>query len=249
MYSSNLISDPTVLSIDLGLFCFVSFVFYIWSCFAVLCLFAQSCLTLCDPTDSGQSDSSVHEIFQARIMEWITISFSRVSSQPRNWTCVSFIVGGFFTHRAIREAHTEALSGFLTLQSKPTATALFCPQDPHRSVNQWHVVRSPGLCLPIWCKSDFTWCWCLSQDRVKEFTEDALSEKSHAETSTKGGWHSSVTLGIRGWVSLSAFMDSTASGMQATMQLPETCNQRGLYKKEPESQLPNVAENWKQWSA
>ena len=38
---------------------------------------AQSCPTLCDPMDCSLSGSSVHGIFQARVLEWITISFSR----------------------------------------------------------------------------------------------------------------------------------------------------------------------------
>ena len=37
---------------------------------------AQSCLTLCDPTDSSLPGSSVHGIFQARVLEWVAISFS-----------------------------------------------------------------------------------------------------------------------------------------------------------------------------
>ena len=41
---------------------------------------AQSCPTLCDPTDCSPPGSSVHWIFQARILEWVAISFSRVSS-------------------------------------------------------------------------------------------------------------------------------------------------------------------------
>ena len=57
----------------------------------------QSCLTLCDPMDCSLSDSSVHEIFQARILEWVAISFSRGSSQPRDQTQVSCIAGRFFT--------------------------------------------------------------------------------------------------------------------------------------------------------
>ena len=40
----------------------------------------QSCPTLCDPVDSSQPGSSVHGIFQARILEWVAISFSRGSS-------------------------------------------------------------------------------------------------------------------------------------------------------------------------
>ena len=41
--------------------------------------------------------SSVHGFSQAKILEWVVISFSRVSSQPRDRTCVSCIAGGFFT--------------------------------------------------------------------------------------------------------------------------------------------------------
>ena len=53
---------------------------------------AQSCPTLCDPMDCSLSGSSIHGIFQARVLEWIAISFSRGSSQPRNRTRVSRIV-------------------------------------------------------------------------------------------------------------------------------------------------------------
>ena len=52
---------------------------------------AQSCPTLCDPMDCSLQRSSVHEIFQTRVLEWVAISFSRGSSQPRDRICVSFI--------------------------------------------------------------------------------------------------------------------------------------------------------------
>ena len=66
---------------------------------------AQSCLTLCNPMDCSLSRSSVHGIFQARVLEWIAISFSRGSSRPRNRTRVSGIAGRHFTVWATREAH------------------------------------------------------------------------------------------------------------------------------------------------
>ena len=53
---------------------------------------AQSCPTLCNPTDY-----TVHGILQARILEWVALLFSRGSSQPRDQTHVSRIAGGFFT--------------------------------------------------------------------------------------------------------------------------------------------------------
>ena len=52
------------------------------------CWVAKSCPTLCDPIDCSPPVSSVHGIFQARILEWIAISFSRESSQPRDQTHV-----------------------------------------------------------------------------------------------------------------------------------------------------------------
>ena len=52
---------------------------------------AQLCLTLCDPMDCSLPGSSVHGIFQARILEWIAISFSSGSSQPRDGTRVGLL--------------------------------------------------------------------------------------------------------------------------------------------------------------
>ena len=65
------------------------------------CLVAKSCRLFCNPMDCGPPRSSVHEIFQARILEWVAISFSRGSSWPRDRTRVSCIVGGFFTCRTL----------------------------------------------------------------------------------------------------------------------------------------------------
>ena len=48
-----------------------------------VCVCAQSCLTLCDPMDYNPPGSSEHGIFQARILEWVAISFSRGSSWSR----------------------------------------------------------------------------------------------------------------------------------------------------------------------
>ena len=59
--------------------------------FSNVCSVVQSCLTYCDPTDYSSPASSVHEVFQARTLEWVTISFSRRSSQPRDQTCISCI--------------------------------------------------------------------------------------------------------------------------------------------------------------
>ena len=53
---------------------------------------AQSCPTLCE-----SMDYTVHEILQARMLEWVAFPFSRGFSQPRDRTQVSHIAGGFLT--------------------------------------------------------------------------------------------------------------------------------------------------------
>ena len=52
---------------------------------------AQSCPILCKPIDSSPPGSSNHGIFQARVLEWVAISFSRGSCWPRDQTCLSCI--------------------------------------------------------------------------------------------------------------------------------------------------------------
>ena len=52
------------------------------------CVCAQFCLTLCNPKDCSPPGSSVHGILQARILEWVAISSSRGSFQPRDRTCL-----------------------------------------------------------------------------------------------------------------------------------------------------------------
>ena len=64
----------------------------------VLCLVAQSCLTLCDPMNCSPPGSSVHGILQARILEWVAISSSRGSFRAKDWTHIHFCTAGrFFT--------------------------------------------------------------------------------------------------------------------------------------------------------
>ena len=60
-------------------------------------LVTQSCLTLCNPMDDRPPGSSVHGILQAKILEGVSISFSRGYSWPRDRTRVSSIAGRFFT--------------------------------------------------------------------------------------------------------------------------------------------------------
>ena len=72
--------------------------------------------------DGSLPGSSFHRIFQARVLEWVAISFSRRSSQPRDWTQVSHIVGRCFTIWATREEPKEV----------------------------WKSLKEGNLALPLW---------------------------------------------------------------------------------------------------
>ena len=67
-------------------------------------LCAQLYLTFCNPMDCSLPSFSVHEIFQARTLEWVAISYSRESSWPRNETHVSCIGRQILCHYATWEA-------------------------------------------------------------------------------------------------------------------------------------------------
>ena len=68
----------------------------------------QSCPTLCDPMDCSLPGSSLHEILQARVLEWVAISFFRGSSRPRDRTQVSRIPGRCFNLWATRTIKKSA---------------------------------------------------------------------------------------------------------------------------------------------
>ena len=65
---------------------------------------SNSFLTLCYHMECSPPGFSVHGILHTRILEWVVISFSRKSSQPRDGTWVSHIAGRCFTLGATREA-------------------------------------------------------------------------------------------------------------------------------------------------
>ena len=94
-----------------------------WPC---SCSVAQLCPTLGDPRDCSPPASSLHGIFQARTLEWVAISFSRGSSPPRDWTCVSCLAGRFFT-------------------TEPPGK----PSDPFWSNTQYHALKLLFLSITI----------------------------------------------------------------------------------------------------
>ena len=74
-----------------------------WS-YSVKVLVAESCPTLRDPMDGSPPGSSVHGISQARTLEWAAIPSSRGSSQPKEWTWVSWNCRPILYHLSHQEA-------------------------------------------------------------------------------------------------------------------------------------------------
>ena len=81
-----LLEKTKALTIQIFVSKVMSLLFNMLSRFVIACLRAQLYQSLCGPMNCSQLGSSVHGIFQARLLEWVAVSFSRGSSQPRDRT-------------------------------------------------------------------------------------------------------------------------------------------------------------------
>ena len=123
----------------------------------------QSCTALCDSMDHSPPGSYVHGILQARIQEWVAMLSSRASSWPRDWTCVTWIVGGFFTHWAT----WKAPSWYMLLQFNTTPfrchdelQSIFCciqtlPSEPGIMLQLWNMWISLLICASLTLRAPF----------------------------------------------------------------------------------------------
>ena len=98
---------------------------------------AQSCLTLYNPMNGSLPGCMVHGIFQARVLEWIAISFPRGSSQPWDWIQVSCIADRHFVVWATESACNIGGPGFdswvgkIRWRKKCPSTPVFLPGEFH----------------------------------------------------------------------------------------------------------------------
>ena len=100
----------------------------------------------CNPRDFNLPGSSVHEISQARILEWVAISFSRGSSWPKDWTGISCIGRQILYHWATQKALKEVLTEIEdfagdSVVKNPPANAEDAGYSG--SINEWG--RPPGV--------------------------------------------------------------------------------------------------------
>ena len=98
------------------------------------CLVTKSCLTPCNALDKGLPWSSVRGISQARILEWIAISYFKRSSQPRDQTHVSCIGRWILYHRATWDTHIRSKYLLYSNSRRSKTTSYVGLTSPHISL-------------------------------------------------------------------------------------------------------------------
>ena len=120
----------------------------VWRILSITLLLCEvkslSCVWLCNPMDCNLPASSLHGILQARVLEWVAISFSRGSSRPRDQIRVSLIPGRHFNLWATREAWNGC---------KRTVVRTFLSVDLLWDCNENWPFPVLGLCWVFWI------CW------------------------------------------------------------------------------------------
>ena len=112
---------------------------------------AQSCPALYDPVDCSPPGSSVHRILQARILEWVAISYSRGCSWPRDQTRVSWV--SCFGQRVLLPLHHLGSPSHALFWSSGPGTSTFtawgnmAPQDKHSLCGGWWPIHPGGLSI------------------------------------------------------------------------------------------------------
>ena len=141
-----------------------------WGSPTYMCIHAQLlllCLTLWDPMDCSPLGSSVHVILQARLLEWIAMPSSRVSSQPRDWPWVSrgsCIAGRFFTTESpgCKGSKQKRCAVHPTLQVRWPVPLLASPGWFQGYMQQWSHPDWMVHLIPTsdgWCQANRPWCF------------------------------------------------------------------------------------------
>ena len=124
--SFNFNSASLSLLFHLFFFFLVGGLCVMWDLSSLCAKSLQLCLILCNPMNWSLPSSSVHGIFQARILEWVAMPFAMVSSQPKYWTTISYV-----------SCHLASQSG-----TKPVPLALEV-----QSLNHWTTREVPEFTI------------------------------------------------------------------------------------------------------
>ena len=115
-----------------------------------LCSVARSYPTLCNPMDCSPPGSSIRGILQARRLEWVSRSSSRLSSQPRSWTwvprCLLALTDRFFTTEILYLGNLTRYNPFL--QIAPLAPRWWTKYIPSNTISSLGLCISP-VCSPV----------------------------------------------------------------------------------------------------
>ena len=134
---------------------------YFHRVYILVCPLSLSHALLCDSINCSPPGSSIHGILQARILEWVAISFSKGSSWPRDWTNVSWI------------SCTGRQIFYFCAPGKPR-TVVYHPQNnflvlySELFITMWHVTISMRFCVCVCvcvCILSTTQLWTIHQTR------------------------------------------------------------------------------------
>ena len=100
----------------------------------------QACPTLCNPMDCSPPGASVHGVLWARVLEWVAMSFSRESSQPRDQTWVSHV--SCTSRQVLKHQHRLGLT--TVCGHLPFSSTFSSSSDSSQSETSFSF-----LCLPI----------------------------------------------------------------------------------------------------
>ena len=117
-----------------------------------VCTQSLTSVWLCDSMDCSPPGSPVYEISQARILQWVAISSSRVSSQPRDRTCVSCIVDGFFPSKPPGEEKFNSTVSFEKVKS------VLEMDDGDGCTTRWTYLMPVNGTLEVVEMVSFMWC-------------------------------------------------------------------------------------------
>ena len=110
----------------------------------------QLCPILCDPLNRSPPGSSVHGNPQARILEWVAMPSSRGSSQPRDWTCVSYIscLGSWVLYH---EHHFVQVPESICSCTSPTGRSVLVSSNKNHTTLLPRSICCSSLPINFWC--------------------------------------------------------------------------------------------------